>query len=153
MFWWFTYSMLNLSRMLPTFNDRIIDIFSYTLDYVSKNLIKRTPLNFGFSLPLLCTNPKSFLLAKDFCCYHLHSKPFKNLNKELFIWEKSSHPGETSHLSEILAEWYIKICKNKSFIWELIHPTQVRSHLNVDEISLRLDDFSPRKQFLWGCPT
>ena len=77
--------MLNLSRMLPTFNDRIIDIFSYTLDYVSKNLIKRTPLNFGFSLPLLCTNPKSFLLAKDFCCYHLHSKPFKNLNKELFI--------------------------------------------------------------------
>ena len=72
---------------------------------------------------------------------------------ELFICEKSSHPGETSHLSGIAAGWYISLCKNKSFIWELIHPTQVRSHLNIDEISLRWDYFSPCKQFLPDCPT
>ena len=47
------------------------------------------------------------------------------LSWELFIWEKSSHPCKTSHLSEISAEWCISICKSKSFIWEWIHPTQV----------------------------
>ena len=33
--------------------------------------------------------------------------------KELRIREKSSHPRETSYLSEISAEWYISLCKNK----------------------------------------
>ena len=36
--------------------------------------------------------------------------------EELFIREKSSQPGETSHLSEISAEWCISLCKGKSFI-------------------------------------
>ena len=72
---------------------------------------------------------------------------------EMFIWNKSSHPGETSHLSEILAEWCISLCKSKSFIWEWIHPTQLRSHVNAVEISLSWDEFSPSKQFLPDCPT
>ena len=41
----------------------------------------------------------------------------------------------------------------KKIIWEWIHPTQVRSHLNAGEISLRWDDFSPCKHFLLDCPT
>ena len=45
------------------------------------------------------------------------------------------------------------VFKNKSFIWEWTHPTQVGSHFNAGEISLRWDDFSPCKQFLPGCPT
>ena len=56
--------------------------------------------------------------------------------KELFIWEKPSYPGETSHLSEISTEWCISLCKSISFIsdgfippsWDLTS-TQVRSHL------------------------
>ena len=75
-----------------------------------------------------------------------------SMSKELFICEKLSHPGETSHQSEILAEWCISLCKNKSFIREQIHPTQVRSHLNADLISLLWPDFSPCKQILPGCP-
>ena len=41
----------------------------------------------------------------------------------------------------------------KKIIWEWIHPTQVRSHLNAGEISLKWDDFSPCKHFLLVCPT
>ena len=33
--------------------------------------------------------------------------------------------------------------KNKSFIWEWIHPTHVRYRPNAGEISLSWDDFSP----------
>ena len=80
-----------------------------------------------------------------FCNFTFH--------EELFIWEKLSHPGETSHMSEISAEWCISLCKNKSFIRERTHPTQVRSHLTASEISLRWDNFSPCQQFLPGCPT
>ena len=36
--------------------------------------------------------------------------------KGFFILEKSSHSGEASHLSEILAEWCISFSNNKSFI-------------------------------------
>ena len=35
----------------------------------------------------------------------------------------------------------------------MIQSTQLRSHLNVDEISLTSDDFSLCKKFLPGCPT
>ena len=74
--------------------------------------------------------------------------------KKLFIWAKSFHPAETSHLGEISTEWwYVSLCKNKSFIWELIYATQVRSHFNVDEISLRWDNIYSCKQFLPGCPS
>ena len=61
--------------------------------------------------------------------------------KELFIWENSSHLGESSHLSEISAEWCISLCRSKSFTWEWIHPTQLRPSLDAGEISLRWDDF------------
>ena len=64
----------------------------------------------------------------------------------LFIWKKLSNPGEMSHLSKISSESCI--CQNKSFLWEWIHHTKVRSHLNAGEIWLKLDDFSPCKQFL-----
>ena len=54
------------------------------------------------------------------------------------LYEKSLHPGETFHLSELSAEWCISLCKNNSFIWEWIHPTrwdltptQVISHLGM----------------------
>ena len=71
-----------------------------------------------------------------------HEQILKKNFKAMFICEKSSHSSETSHLSEISAESLISLCKSKSFIWEWIHPTQVRSHLNAGEISLRCDDFS-----------
>ena len=57
---------------------------------------------------------------------------------------------------------YMLFCKSNTFfqltsvllnffiIWEWIHLTQVRSHLNIGEISLRWDDFSPCKQFFWA---
>ena len=38
------------------------------------------------------------------------------ISEELFLCEKLSHPGEASHLSEISAEWYILLCKNKLFM-------------------------------------
>ena len=63
-----------------------------------------------------------------------------NPTSKLFVWE----------LSEILAEWCISLCNNKSFIWEWIHPTQVRSHLNTGEISLKWDDFSLSKHVFDG---
>ena len=61
--------------------------------------------------------------------------------KKLFIWRETF--WLISHLSEIPAEWWNSLYKSKSFIWEQIHLTQVRSHLNAGEISLRWDDFSP----------
>ena len=67
--------------------------------------------------------------------------------QRLFVW------GETPHLSEIPGEWCISLSKNKSFTWEWIHPTHVKSHLNAGEMLLRWYDFSPCKQFLMGCPT
>ena len=39
-------------------------------------------------------------------------------NKELFIQERSAHPLEACHLSEISAEWCVSLCRNKLFIWE-----------------------------------
>ena len=79
---------------------------------------------------------------------------FKSLRLKSCLYEtKSFHPGETSHLNEIAAEWCISLCKSKSFLWEWIHPTQVRSHINAGEISIRWDDFYPCKQFLPGCLT
>ena len=40
--------------------------------------------------------------------------------------KKSSHPRETSHLSEILAEWYILLCKIKSFMRiDSSHPGEI----------------------------
>ena len=60
---------------------------------------------------------------------------FFEKKNELLIWEKLSYLGETSHPSEILAEWWISLCKNKSFIWECIHPTQARSLLNAGQVS------------------
>ena len=56
---------------------------------------------------------------------------FSNITKGLVTPEKSSHPGTTSQLSEISAEWCISLCKHKSFTCQWIHPTstQVRFHL------------------------
>ena len=46
------------------------------------------------------------------------------------------HLSRISHLSEVPAKRRISLSKNKSFIWEWIHPTEVGSHLNAREISL-----------------
>ena len=59
------------------------------------------------------------------------------LNEELLIWKKSSHPGETSYLSEVSAEWCIFHFVKANRLYEngFIPPswdftsTQVRSHL------------------------
>ena len=88
------------------------------------------------------------MIAKNF---FFDLQPDKKLRSGLY--EKNHPTLETSHLSEILAECSVSLCKNKSFIWEWVHPTQVRSHLNVGEISLRWNDFSPCKQFWLGCST
>ena len=97
----------------------------------------------GFSLEPLCHTKRH-----DKYVFTTHPP-----HKELFIWEKSSHPGEPSHLSEISAEWCISLYQSKSFIREWIYLTQLRTHVNAGEISLRWDNFSPCKQCLLGCPT
>ena len=91
----------------------------------------------------------SMMLLVKLCIIKLVSRI---VSQELLIWKKSSHAGEASHLIEISAEWCISLCKNKSLI-EQIHPTQVRSQLTADEISLKWDDFSPCKQFPLSCFT
>ena len=95
------------------------------------------------------------LYEKNICCYLIHNF-HGNTNLRRFLHEKkkkkSSHPGGMHHLIEISAEWCISLCENKSFIWEWIHLTRVRSHFNASEISLRWDDFYPCKQLLSCCP-
>ena len=60
----------------------------------------------------------------------------KGCNLRHIDCETSSHPGETSHLSGIAAEWCISLFKSKLCIWKWIHPTQLRSHVNAGEKSL-----------------
>lgn len=73
--------------------------------------------------------------------------------KRLFTLGETSQQSGISYLSEISAEWWISLYKNKSFTWTWIHLTQGRAHLNADEIPLRLDGFSPCKQYFPGRPT
>ena len=58
------------------------------------------------------------------------AKIFEPTTKELFIWEKPPHLGETSRQNGETD--FVKA----NHLWEWIHPTQVRSHLNAGEISL-----------------
>ena len=85
----------------------------------------------------------------------LRIKNFWCVNLRLIgcLYEVKHITSGISHLSEIPAESCISLSKNRSFLWEWIHLTQVRSHLSAGEISLRWDDFSRCKQFLPGCPT
>ena len=91
----------------------------------------------------------SMMLSVKLCIIKLVTRI---VSQELLISKKSSHAGEASHLIQISAEWCISLCKNKSLV-EQIHPTQVRSQLTADEISLKWNGFSPCKQCLLGCLT
>ena len=65
---------------------------------------------------------------------------------------KIIHQSKTSHLSEISPGWCISLCKNKSFIWEWIHHTQVRSDLNIGSSHLGEIDFLHVNGFFLSVP-